>query len=444
MSMFGSDGVVGSSFNSDVLDAQPTDETSRTKLIDEIKSRAKGCISSGNMPEAIKLYSKAAELTADTAGACAIIRANRSMCYSNMGNYALALDDAAAAIEKDPSYIKGYYRKATALSGLSDFSGAKQALQAGLTVKPEDKELTAQLAKVSSQEAAAAKKNTSNSSSSVAKTVPKAATTISTNAAKSNPAAAVKPKPKPAANVSDDTDAADDEDLGNVRGYKKTSDGRTTTFFNRELDETAKSLIGDIAPKKLDAPASIAVDAAPTTAGASAWNSAGTYEEKILSDWAIERLQQALSGISYSVDQLELAPQLQAVGTALGIESVHMQVTEASGVQGHAQVSSARGKRKYLADMSADLKWTLSVSRSDGRKFTIKGTVNVIDISADKEIEWSEIVVNHKPSSDSDGISNQQVSELVKHFVRVEKGPHCLYSATLSAVGVFCDDLRTK
>ena len=66
-----------------------------------------------------------------------------------------------------------------------------------------------------------------------------------------------------------------EESIGLVRGYKKTSDGRVTTFFNNEMDETTKSLIGNIAPKKIDVPASVAVSAAPSANGVSVWNSAG-------------------------------------------------------------------------------------------------------------------------------------------------------------------------
>lgn len=46
-----------------------------------------------------------------------------------------------------------------------------------------------------------------------------------------------------------------DDDLGTdkVRGYKLTSDGRKTSFFNNELTDEAKALIGDIAPKPINA-----------------------------------------------------------------------------------------------------------------------------------------------------------------------------------------------
>merc|ERR1712023_43284 len=52
----------------------------------------------------------------------------------------------------------------------------------------------------------------------------------------------------------------DEEDEGNLkdlRGYKKTSDGRTTSYFNNELDEHTKSLIGNITPKRIDSVGSL-------------------------------------------------------------------------------------------------------------------------------------------------------------------------------------------
>ena len=69
----------------------------------------------------------------------------------------------------------------------------------------------------------------------------------------------------------------------NMKGYKKTADGRLTTYFNNELSEEAKALIGDIAPKKLQG-----AEAAGDTTGssgvtsnvASAWNKAGTWESR--------------------------------------------------------------------------------------------------------------------------------------------------------------------
>lgn len=168
--MFANDGITGG-YNRDVLDAevfafcwrryfdslsyylcylQPATPEATQSLIEEIKSRAKGCITSRNFPESIKLYTKAIDLTTDNAPAKAILHANRSMCYLGMNNAQSALEDASIAISTDASYIKGYYRKAMAQSSLSNFRGAREALMEGLALKPDDKELKAQLVKVES------------------------------------------------------------------------------------------------------------------------------------------------------------------------------------------------------------------------------------------------------------------------------------------------------
>ena len=48
-----------------------------------------------------------------------------------------------------------------------------------------------------------------------------------------------------------DIDTENDGNTDKIRGYKLTTDGRKTTFFNNEMDEQTKALIGDIAPQKI-------------------------------------------------------------------------------------------------------------------------------------------------------------------------------------------------
>ena len=45
----------------------------------------------------------------------------------------------------------------------------------------------------------------------------------------------------------------DDDDTGLLKGYKKTKDGRTTSFFTPEIDEATKALIGNVTPQKIEA-----------------------------------------------------------------------------------------------------------------------------------------------------------------------------------------------
>lgn len=82
MSNFGN-GIAGP--HSDVLNATPTEESAKDRLVEELKTRAKGSLSTKNYPEAIQLYSKAIEIRPDDA----ILFANRSMC--KQGRYCMAV-----------------------------------------------------------------------------------------------------------------------------------------------------------------------------------------------------------------------------------------------------------------------------------------------------------------------------------------------------------------
>lgn len=98
---------------------------------------------------------------------------------------------------------------------------------------------------------------------------------------------------KPKSKVHSTSDSAsdcivvDDSDVkGDMKGYKTNSKGQKTTYFNRELTEEEKQLIGDITPKKINSSACLstlssdrATDTSPSgTTGGSAWNKAGEDE----------------------------------------------------------------------------------------------------------------------------------------------------------------------
>jgi tetratricopeptide (TPR) repeat protein len=219
--------------HSDVLNANPTDQAAKDRLVDEIKTRAKGSLTTKNYPEAVALYSKAIELRPDDA----ILFANRSMCQLGMSKSSDALDDAEKAIDNDPAYVKGYYRKGMALIGLKKYAAARDAMRKGLDLAPGDKSFISQLDKLRG-EAYQYDGTTASSSKPVTKPV-----------AKTTPTPVVKkdsPK-EDTSSTSVDTGKANHP----MRGYKTTSDGRKTTFFNNELDEKTKELIGDITPKAI-------------------------------------------------------------------------------------------------------------------------------------------------------------------------------------------------
>ena len=169
--------------------------------------------------------------------------ANRSMCHLGMSKSSLALEDAEKAIARDPAYVKGYYRRGMALIGLKKYSTARDAMRKGLDLAPGDKTFISQLDKLRG-EAYQYDGDVYTSSSSTP--VPKLST-------KTTPPVTQVKKETP---VSEDTSSSSSSTSSNktnhpMRGYKTTSDGRKTTFFNNEMDEKTKELIGDITPKAI-------------------------------------------------------------------------------------------------------------------------------------------------------------------------------------------------
>jgi len=182
-----------------------------------------------------------------------------------------------------------------------------------------------------------------------------------------------------------------DEDDGTVyRGYKTTSDGRKTTFFNNELDEQTKELIGDIAPKKLEE-AAVAPIAAATEQG-SAWNAAGTFESKDLTPWAKERL----------VSMLKSA---QCSPNGAIIKVVEVTVT------GDGEIVAARGKRKHIYDFTAEVQWSLMLTEGPGSAGVVKGELTIRDIDADEggEYEVADVKVKGSPSKEQLAIVGSHV-----------------------------------
>lgn len=111
---------------------------------------------------------------------------------------------------------------------------------------------------------------------SAASTTPAAKPTSSTSTTTTKPSSSSSAKK---ASTKSTEVVVDEPDLpSDMRGYKNGM-----PYFHRELTEEEQKLIGDIAPKKVEvAPAA----AAPLVHQGSAWNSAGTFEEKLYTKWA--------------------------------------------------------------------------------------------------------------------------------------------------------------
>lgn len=169
---------------------------------------------------------------------------------------------------------------------------------------------------------------------------------------------------KPSAKASKkkvESDSDSDEEGERIRGYKTTSDGRKTTFFNNEMDEKTKELIGSIAPQRLDvnantnAPTPIA--ASSGTQQGSAWNSAGTFESKDVTKKARDLLKD------------------YCLATPATSGAVEIKVSEVKSTEGDAEIVISRGKKKIIYDLEAEVEVSISggdLKKAVKAKFAVK------------------------------------------------------------------------
>lgn len=167
--------------------------------------------------------------------------------------------------------------------------------------------------------------------------------------------------------VDSDDEVLTEKEMQMLRGYKKTKDGRTTSYFTREQSEAEKKLLGNIAPKRLDASASMvpqrldSMQSVSSTKSASVWNNAGTWEEKDTSEWCNGSLKSFLKNASVEIDLYS------------------GKVSEVNSLTGDASVAFVSGKKRYVFDYSATIKYEIM---DEGDDVVAKGTLKLPDISS--------------------------------------------------------------
>ncbi|KAI5286085.1 hypothetical protein KEM54_000075, partial [Ascosphaera aggregata] len=109
----------------------PKKSSAATAESDQLKSKGNAALSRKDYPEAIKLYTKALEI----APANAIYLSNRAAAYSASGDHQKAVEDAKAATQSDPSYVKGWSRLGLAQFALGNPREAMEAYQKGIEVE---------------------------------------------------------------------------------------------------------------------------------------------------------------------------------------------------------------------------------------------------------------------------------------------------------------------
>ncbi|RLN98070.1 hypothetical protein BBJ28_00008478 [Nothophytophthora sp. Chile5] len=195
-------------------------------------------------------------------------------------------------------------------------------------------------------------------------------------------------KPKASTSSSSPVVVADEPDMSSdMRGYKNG-----LPYFHRELSKEEKHLIGDIAPQKIEtAPAAVR---APHDG--SAWNTAGTFEERVVTKWAEVM----------AVFRLACAPEKwSALFSDATFSEGNFQATLKAPEKftGEASICVVRGKKRYLFDFNFQLPFEVAISGGS----SCKGTYTMNDISNDEDYEVGsstspkevDLSLTKKPSS---------------------------------------------
>jgi serine/threonine-protein phosphatase 5 len=109
-------------------------EKSNISRAEEIKILANEAFKAHKFSQAIVLYTQAIELTSQNP----VYWANRAFAHTKLEEYGSAVQDASRAIEIDPKYSKGYYRRGAAYLAMGKFKEALKDFQQVKKLCPND------------------------------------------------------------------------------------------------------------------------------------------------------------------------------------------------------------------------------------------------------------------------------------------------------------------
>ncbi|GKC80841.1 serine/threonine-protein phosphatase 5, partial [Tanacetum coccineum] len=108
-----------------IMSSMATEENKNIQLAGSIKQQANEAFKGNKFNQAIDLYTKAIELNGENA----VYWANRAFSHTKLEEYGSAIQDASKAVEIDPKYSKGYYRRGAAYLAMGKFKEALKDFQ---------------------------------------------------------------------------------------------------------------------------------------------------------------------------------------------------------------------------------------------------------------------------------------------------------------------------
>jgi len=127
---------------------------------EELKELGNKAFSSQKFEEAIEHYTSAIKLDPKNH----VFFSNRSASHASLKQYTEAIADAKQCIKLNLTFIKGYYRLASAQLQMDDLTGATTTCKQGLNVDPGNKQLEKLLRQAKARIATQKKMNASSSS----------------------------------------------------------------------------------------------------------------------------------------------------------------------------------------------------------------------------------------------------------------------------------------
>jgi tetratricopeptide (TPR) repeat protein len=358
--------------HSDVLIVTINESTTseqRETLYVELQRRSKAAVQAKQWPDAVALYSKAIECCCNGNGngngsmtndsnqyqhqlplTKATLNANISLCLGKMNRWTEAVTSAQQSVEIDSSYMKGWYRLGQAQGNSKEYGNAIASLERAIQLDPENKVLLNDLEKYKIELEAQQKDLAEQKEKMDAIVSGTSATTVTTSITQEKIHKTSKDDDVDMTVLDSAKDDVDDSGFTKsdyVRGYKIVN-GKKTSYFHNELSEDAKKLIGDIAPKKIDPSNSNELLTKTTTSdqGTSAWNKAGTWEEKDCTVWATETITDLLTKITYTLPESSPAPNAKL--------SIPKTVVQSSS---HASFATVRSKKRYIYELDIIIHW---------------------------------------------------------------------------------------
>jgi len=310
----------------------------------------------------------------------------------------VSIKDAREATFLDPTYVKAYWRLGQGLAKQKEYAEALEAYEQASAREPTNKAVRKEIELMKARVAEEAALLESTAQVETMDIEPVETKVVKEKKVTSNVSNGTNGKKQISSSERVAKDDVDDDvqfsQSDAVRGYKIVG-GKKTSYFHRELTEEEKRLIGDIAPKKLDENENVVVENVPE--GTSAWNKAGTWEEKDVTQWAKDTLTAALLSTKF------LLPETGASGGGCTVS-----VSKVKLLSGHASVATVRSKRRYIFEFAITVEWELPLADDVG---VCRGTLTFPDVdgTCDGEYDMGEYTVTSDSPSEAKHLLDRYV-----------------------------------